>query len=245
MRLKLVLALSLMLPMGAFADDHMPPTNIAAIYECNLMDGVTADDVAAFGAGKFKNWVVKNDYNVGSYLWEAVAVSPPFNEPDMRWVNYFQSWSDYFEISEGWERSGKLAEEFATMASCDKARFAIGMRTGGAAPQAKEKPLIASVCQLNDGKTLQDAIAFMPKATSVINATADASITTFLWSNFIGVSGLDYIAFFTGETAEMVKVMDGVKNGTFVSAFAEAELMSPATCESDLHQSHEMVRAAG
>ena len=69
----------------------------------------------------------------------------------------------------------------------------------------------------------------MPKATSVINATADASITTFLWSNFIGVSGLDYIAFFTGETAEMVKVMDGVKNGTFVSAFAEAELMPPAT----------------
>jgi hypothetical protein len=43
----------------------------------------------------------------------------------------------------------------------------------------------------------------------------------------------------------MVKVMDGVKNGTFVSAFAEAELMPPATCESDLHQSHEMVRAAG
>ena len=51
MRLKLVLALGFLLPMGAFADDHMPPTNIAAVYECNLMDGVTADDVAAFGAG--------------------------------------------------------------------------------------------------------------------------------------------------------------------------------------------------
>jgi len=59
MKLKLVLALSLMLPMGAFADDHMPPTNIAAIYECNLRDGVTAVDVVAFGAGKFKNWAGK------------------------------------------------------------------------------------------------------------------------------------------------------------------------------------------
>ena len=130
MRLTLVLALSFILPMGAFADNHMPPTNIAAIYECNLIDGATADDVAAFGAGKFKNWVGNNDYNVGSYLWEAVALSPPFNEPDMRWVNYFQSWSDYFEISEGWERSVTLAEKFATMATCDKARFAIGVRTG-------------------------------------------------------------------------------------------------------------------
>ena len=245
MRLKLVLALGFLLPIGAFADDHMPPTNIAAVYECNLMDGVTADDVAAFGAGKFKNWVGKNDYNVSSYLWEAVAVNPPFDQPDMRWVNYFQSWSDYYEISEGWERSGKLAEEFANMATCNKARFAIGMRTGGATPQSKEKPLIASICQLNDGKTLQDAVTFMPKATSVINDSVGASIATFIWSNFIGVSGLDYIAFFTGETAEMVKVMDGVKDGSVMGAFAEAELIPPATCDTNLHQSHEMIRAAG
>ena len=46
------------------------------------------------------------------------------------WANYFQFWSDYFEISEGWERSGKLAEACVTMATCDKARFSIGMRTG-------------------------------------------------------------------------------------------------------------------
>ena len=91
------------------------------------------------------------------------------------------------------------------------------------APQAKEKPLIASGCQLDDWKPLKDAIAFMLNATSVTNAAADAPITTFLWFSFKGDSGLDYIAFFTGETLKMVKVMDGVKNGTVASAFAESE----------------------
>ena len=113
------------------------------------------------------------------------------------------------------------------------------------APQAKEKPLIASVCQLNDWKTLKDAIAFMLNATSVAKAAADASITTFLWFGLKGDSGLDYIAFFTGDTHKTVKVMDGVKNGTVASAFADAEQMPSATSESDFHQSHELVGAAG
>ena len=51
----------------------------------------------------------------------------------------------------------------------------------------------------------------MLKTISVINAAADASITTFLWFGLEGDSGLDYIVFFTGETPETVKVMDGVK----------------------------------
>ena len=63
----------------------------------------------------------------------------------------------------------------------------------------------------------------MLNTISVINAAADASITTFLWFGLEGDSGLDYIAFFTGETPKTVKVMDGVKNGTVASAFAEAQ----------------------
>jgi hypothetical protein len=68
---------------------------------------------------------------------------------------------------------------------------------------------------------------------------------TFLWSNFIGVSGLDYIALFTGQTAEMAKFMDGVKDRAVMSAFTMEDLTPPATCDTNLHQSHEMVRAAG
>ena len=245
MRLKLVLALSLILPMGAFADDHLPSSTVAAVWECTLNDGATAADVASWGASDFKDWANEQQLNVGSYLWEAVAVNQPFDEADVRWVDYYPSWDDYYAMRSAWLEAGALAEKYDSMVTCSKARFAVTNRTGGVIPEAKEKPLVANDCQLNEGKTMQDVMAFLPKATDLINESAGASITSFLWTNFIGVSGLDYVSFFTGETREMTKVMDGVKNGTFTSAFAEAGLMPPATCESDLHQSHEMVRAAG
>ncbi len=43
MRLKLVLALSLILPIGASADDHQPSSTVAAVWECTLNDGATAN----------------------------------------------------------------------------------------------------------------------------------------------------------------------------------------------------------
>ena len=242
MRSKLILFLGCILPIGVFADDHAPTPNIAAVYECTLMDGVSADNLAAYGKGEFKSWVDENNYNVDSFLWEAIAVSPPFDAPDVRWVNYFESWADYYEISEGWEQSGELAEKFATMAECGKARFATVTRTGGSPTEVDEKPLIASVCQLNEGKTMLDAMAFVPKVTSILTETAGAEITSFVFTNFVGVTGPDYITFFTGETSEMVKVQDTGKNGGYRSAFMDSVLESPATCEADLHQSHKMVR---
>ena len=49
-------------------------------------------DVAAFGAEDFKQFVADNDINVGAYLWEAVAVNPPFDEAD---TCYFDSRVDH------------------------------------------------------------------------------------------------------------------------------------------------------
>ena len=243
MRLLSILLLGLALPLGAVADEHLPQSTIAAVWECSLNEGTTAGDVAAWGSGDFKKWVNKNDLKVGSYLWEAIAINQPFDEADVRWVDYYPSWEDYYANSNAWQKSGALVEKYDSMVTCGKARFAVGMRMGGPAPQAKEKPLVANVCQLNEGKTMQDVMAFLPKATSLINETAGAEITSFLWTNFIGVSGLDYIAFFTGETSEMVKVMDGVKNGIYARKFAQAGIEAPGTCVVDLNHSHEMVRA--
>ena len=90
---------------------------------------------------------------------------------------------------------------------------------------------------------MQDVMTFVPKATALINETVGVEITSFVWTNFIGVSGLDYIAFFTGETGEMTKVMDGVKNGVIANRFAKAGISPPGTCVVDLNHSHEMVRA--
>jgi hypothetical protein len=244
MRLKIIVLLSLLMPMGAFADDHLPSSTVVAVWECSFKEGATAGDVASWGSSDYKKWANKNKLNVGSYLWEAVAVNKPFDEADVRWVDYYPSWNDYYAMRAAWSESGALAEEYDSMVTCGKVRFAAGISTGGSAPRAKEKPLIASLCRLNEGKTIQDAMTFLPKATSLIEETTNASITTFLWSNFIGVSGLDYIALFTGQTAEMAKFMDGVKDGAVMNAFASNALTPPATCDTNLHQSHEMIRAA-
>ena len=115
--------------------------------------------------------------------------------------------------------------------------------SSGSSPVAKEKPLVANVCQLNDGKTLQDAMTFLPRATEIINETVGTEIMSFTFTNFIGVSGPDYIAFFTGEGSDMVKVMDGVKDGVYGDAFTKAGLESPSDCTVDLHSSREMVRS--
>ena len=242
MRILTALFFIVTLPLSTFADDHANQSTIAGVWECELNEGVTAVEVATWGASKYKKWTEKNDMNHGSYLWEAVAVNPPFDEPDLRWVDYYPSWEDYYVMRDGWQKEASLEEDWASMVTCGKARFAVAM-SSGSNPVAKEKPLVANVCQLNDGKTLQDAMTFLPKATEVINETVGTEIMSFTFTNFIGVSGPDYIAFFTGETSDMVKVMDGVKDGVYANAFAKAGLESPSDCTVDLHSSREMVRS--
>ena len=149
MRSKIVLLLSLLMPVGAFADDHIPSSTVVAVWECSFNDGTTAGDVASWGSSDFKKWADKNKLNVGSYLWEAVAVNKPFDEADVRWVDYYPSWNDYYAMRAAWSESGALAEEYDSMVTCGKARFATGISTGGSVPQSKEKPLIASLCQLS------------------------------------------------------------------------------------------------
>ena len=243
MKALLLIIFAFALPQTLVADDHLSQTNVAAVWECTFKGDTTAGDIAAWGSSDFKKWVGKNNLRVGSYLWEAVAVNAPFDEADVRWVDYYPSWEDFYEVREAWEKSGSLAKDYDSMVTCGKPRFAVGMRMGGPAPQAKQKPLVANVCQLNEGKTMQDVMTFAPKATALINETVGAEITSFVWTNFIGVSGLDYIAFFTGETGEMTKVMDGVKNGVIANRFAKAGISPPGTCVVDLNHSHEMVRA--
>ena len=48
----------------------------------------------------------------------------------------------------------------------------------------QEKPLIASVCQLNDGKTMQDAMEFVPKMTKLMNKTTGANVASSISGNW-------------------------------------------------------------
>lgn len=73
----IVSVLGVMLATGSFAAHHEEPEPmVAEVYECSLNNGVTADDVAALGAGEFADFVAEYDISMTSFLWEAVAVSP-------------------------------------------------------------------------------------------------------------------------------------------------------------------------
>ncbi len=239
---KILTGLALCLSPFAVADDHMPQSAVVEVQECMLKEGASPFAVAAFGAEDFKQFVADNDINVGAYLWEAVAVNPPFDEADFRWVMYYPTWDDYYKLrGEFLAKGAAMYAKFSAMASCGKSRFASTMPTGPSLEISKEKPLIAAVCNLNEGMTMQDAMGFVPKATALINTSMDTEISTFVWSNPVGVSGFDYLTIFTGETSAMTKMMNGVADGSLFQAFAEAGMAPVAECDTNLHHSHLMV----
>ena len=97
--------LSMALSASANADDHMSSEPvIAEIYECTLNDGVSPDQVVALGQGDFAAFVADNKLNMNTYLWEAVAINAPYDEADLRWVNYFPTWKDQSKADQLWRR---------------------------------------------------------------------------------------------------------------------------------------------
>ena len=94
---------------------------VAEIYDCNLKEGVTADQLAALGAGDFAALVKEHDLTMTSFLWEAVAVNQPYDQVDVRWVNYYPTWSDYGDADVAWRaHGGEVAAKINGMATCAK-----------------------------------------------------------------------------------------------------------------------------
>lgn len=116
----IVFLLGILLSEGSFAAHHEEPEPmVAEVYECSLNDDVTADDVAALGSSDFADFAAKYDINMTSFLWEAVAVSPEYGDADVRWVNYFPTWGDYFAADAAWrEHGGKVAAKINELVSC-------------------------------------------------------------------------------------------------------------------------------
>ena len=228
----------------SLANHHAPVSAIVSVvYDCKLNDNVTAADVVAFGKNTVNKFATKNKLKMNSYLWEAVAINPPYEEADVRWVNYFPTWVDYYASNEAFGAKGqKIVGEFYEMVTCEKPGI-FGVRgTAGPIPTIQEKPLIASVCQLNDGKTMQDAMEYMPKMTKLMNETASTKIASSVFVPAFGISGLDYVSMFTGSTSDMATLMDSVRSDTMPKAMAKAGMQPVATCANDLHQSHLMIQ---
>ena len=237
--------LPLLLTFGlVHADDHMPTAPIIAqIYECSLNENVTPAQVAALGSGEFNKFVTKNKMNMNSYLWEAVAINAPYNDADLRWVNYFPTWKDQSNADRLWRDKGtKLQGKIYELITCKKPFF-FPMQSVAQPPMADEKPLITMVCNLNDGKSMEDALAYRKGINAAASKLTNEQIGSAVFMPGIGLStGWDYVAMVTGTDDGMATMMDTVRDGSLASATASAGLENPATCVTDMHRSHKMVQ---
>ena len=236
---KILTVSSLVLSTSVFAAHHEETPMIAELYDCTLNEGVIAADVVDFARSDFKAFADANKLAMNTFIWEAVAVSPPYDEPDVRWMNYFPTWGDYFSADKAWRSKGQnVAKGINDRVSCSKARtFAV--HNAGAQPAvALEKPLIAMVCNLDEGKTIQDALAYRKSLNKMSNSMIDGSVGSAVFTPALGTTGFDYVAMVAGATDDMAKLMDNVRSGKTQKAMQEAGLENPAQCVTDLHRSH-------
>ena len=240
---KLILALACLMSFAVNADDHaLSPPAVAAVYECTLNEGVSASDLVAFGSRDVKAFVADNDLMINSYLWEAIAVNEPYREADVRWVNYFPTWDDYWTNNAAFGSKGaSLVEKFYSMVSCKKEVILGAQNLMRDLVVTDQKPFVVSVCQLDDGKTMSDALTFSKRFIEMADKTVDANVGGTVFTPVFGISGFDYLATYYGETSEMTKLMDGVRDRSMPAALMKAGMEPAADCVNNLHMSHKMV----
>ena len=100
-------------------------------------------------------------------MWEAGAVNPPYCDADVRCVNYFLTWGNYFAADAACrEHGGKIGAKINKLMSCGRPDLAGFMQAGEPAPDALVKPLYIRVCELKPGNTLASAMAYQKAVNS-------------------------------------------------------------------------------
>ena len=158
-------------------------------------------------------------------------------------MNYFPSWQDQSKADRFWrQKADKLQAEIFELITCKKPFF-FAITISAQPAQAQEKPLIARVCTLNDGKSLRDAMAYRGGVAATANKLADTSVSSAILLTGIDLSTRwDCVAMVTGTPGDMATMMDTVRTGALTAALDKAGLESPSTCATDLHRTHRMVQ---
>ena len=235
--------LCILLSTDGFAAHHEEPEPmVAEVYECELNAGFTADDVAALGSSDFADLVAKYDLNMTTFLWEAVAVSPPYGDVDVKCVHYFPTWDDYFAADAACrEHGGKIGAKINKLMSCGRPDLAGFMQAGEPAPDAPLKPLYIRVCELKPGNTLANAMAYRKAVNSTQNEQIGSTVGSYMFTPGFGNPGFDYGAMVTGTPEDMAKLMDHSRDGSTGKLLTKAGYTEPGNCIVDLHRSHMMV----
>ena len=239
----IVSLLGILLSTASFAAHHEEPEPmVAEVYDCSLNDGVSAGDVVALGSGDFAGFVGKHDLNMTTFLWEAVAVGPPYDEPDVRWVNYFPTWGDYFAADAAWREHGKKVDvKINKLMTCGRLTMSGFHQAGEDAPDAPVKPLYIRVCKLKPDNTITNALAYRKAVNSTQNEQIGSTVGSYMFTPGFGNSGFDYGAMVTGTPDDMAKLMDHSRDGSTSELLTAAGYTEPGSCTVDLHRSHMMV----
>ena len=70
----------------------------------------------------------------------------------------------------------------------------------------------------------------------------NAEVGGTVFSPVLVISGFDYVATYYGETSEMTKLMNGVRDRSMPAAMMKAGMQPVADCVNALHMSHMMVQ---
>ena len=117
-----------------------------------------------------------------------------------------------------------LVEKFYSMVACEKEVILGAQNLMSDLLVADQKPFVASVCQLNDGKTMADAMQFSKQLIGMADKAAGASVGGTMFTPCIRDFGFDYVTAYYGETSEMTKLMNGVRDRSMPAAMVKAGL---------------------
>lgn len=249
--IRLLMAFAVLVsPTMLLADDHgQGAPAVMEIYQCNLINGATTEDVLKFGRGEFTEFAEGVGNDVMSFLWTPVAIAPPYQEASLRWVNHYPSWSEYDKGNSAWMSSdaAKLRKKLFSMVSCD---LPIYHQRHAVARAEVERParLLIGRCDLNPGKDMTDVKRHLTPARS--KAIADAIGVTrghMLTTPRLGVDGsIDFLNIFFAHRTGIAKMQDAGRTGKIQAAYRKETNGEPAphTCPIwDLHDSQYIYRS--
>jgi hypothetical protein len=242
----LILGLLASLSLTSYADHHAPPENgVVEIYECNLNEGASVANVVRYGRDDFKKFVDKNKISVNAFIWDPVAVAPPYHEAQLRWINYYPSWAEFSEISAAWTdpKNAKNRAALAALTTCKKPVFATSMPIAQM-PSDKQKPLIVGICNLNEGATSADVQKYItPGRNQHINDVLGTQNGAMMWMPGFGLNpDFDFLQVIAGSQDDMMTLFDGVRTGKVQKAHAAySDQAPPMSCTWDLSTSYSLL----
>ena len=220
----------------AVADHHEMTGLNAQVHECTLKGNATLDDVLSFARDDFSSWAEGSSLNMRTFIWEPVAVAPPYDQADLRWINYYPSWGDYAKAEKAWRSSGAegVSSELLDMVDCKLPAFARTFLFNSADTPMDEKTILLGKCSFKPGLTLTpERLAATLKAQDREGRTTGDLIESF-WITSIGIEGepWDFLRVTGGSAEAIAEMMD---SGSFDLS---RQMANPFSCETDFHRSH-------